>query len=68
MSASEKPAAVASAKGPDEVPSKLAPAFPATQPTDVFGFLPARGSRKTLEEMDAGVLDDARRRDARIPT
>lgn len=44
---------------------KLAPAFAATQPKDVFGSLPPRGAPKTLEEMDAGVLAEARRRYAR---
>ena len=41
---------------------KLAPTFPATQPNDVFGSLPSRGTPKTIEEMDAGVLAEARRR------
>jgi hypothetical protein len=41
---------------------KLAPVFSATQPKDVFGCLPSRGAPKTLEEMDAGVLAEARRR------
>jgi AbrB family looped-hinge helix DNA binding protein len=50
---------------PEGVLLKLAPAFAATQPKDVFGFLPSRGAPKTLEEMDAGVLAEARRRHAR---
>ena len=50
---------------PEGVLLKLAPAFAATQPKDVFGSLPFRGTPKTLEEMDAGVLAEARRRHAR---
>jgi len=50
---------------PEGVLLKLAPAFAATQPKDVFGSLPSRGAPKTLEEMDAGVLAEARRRNAR---
>ncbi|WP_083354858.1 AbrB/MazE/SpoVT family DNA-binding domain-containing protein [Mesorhizobium sp. LCM 4577] len=50
---------------PEGVLLKLAPAFAATQPKDVFGSLPSRGAPKTLEEMDAGVLAEARRRHAR---
>ncbi|TPJ77735.1 AbrB/MazE/SpoVT family DNA-binding domain-containing protein [Mesorhizobium sp. B2-6-2] len=43
----------------------LAPVFAATQPNDVFGSLPSPGAPRTLEEMDAGVLAEARRRHAR---
>ncbi|TGP56860.1 AbrB family transcriptional regulator [bacterium M00.F.Ca.ET.230.01.1.1] len=50
---------------PEGVLLKLAPTFTATQPKDVFGSLPSRGAPKTLEEMDAGVLAEARRRYAR---
>ncbi len=50
---------------PEGVLLKLAPAFAATQPKDVFGSLPSPGAPKTLEEMDAGVLAEARRRHAR---
>ncbi|WP_217573633.1 AbrB/MazE/SpoVT family DNA-binding domain-containing protein [Mesorhizobium sp. GbtcB19] len=50
---------------PEGVLLRLAPAFAATQPNDVFGSLPSRGAPKTLEEMDAGVLAEARRRHAR---
>ena len=49
----------------DGVLLKPAPAFPETLPQDVFGMLPHRGKPKTLEEMDAGVLAEARRRHAR---
>lgn len=44
---------------------KLAPVFAAKQQNDVFGSLPSRGAPKTMEEMDAGVLAEARRRHAR---
>ncbi|RAZ92803.1 AbrB family transcriptional regulator [Mesorhizobium hawassense] len=50
---------------PEGVLLKLAPVFAATQPKDVFGSLPSRGAPKTLEEMDASVLAEARRRHAR---
>jgi AbrB family looped-hinge helix DNA binding protein len=48
-----------------EVLLKPAPVFAETRPEDVFGSLPHRGRPKTLEEMDAGVLAEARRRHAR---
>lgn len=50
---------------PDGVLLKPAPAFAETRPQDVFGLLPWRGEPKTLEEMDAGVLAEAKRRHAR---
>ncbi|MBW8910046.1 AbrB/MazE/SpoVT family DNA-binding domain-containing protein [Mesorhizobium sp. RCC_202] len=50
---------------PEGVLLKLAPAFAPTRPQDVFGVLPHTGKPKTLEEMDAGVLAEARRRHAR---
>ncbi|CDX42085.1 Transcriptional regulator, AbrB family [Mesorhizobium sp. SOD10] len=50
---------------PEGVLLKLAPIFAAAQPNDVFGSLPPRGASKTLEEMDTGVLAEARRRHAR---
>jgi hypothetical protein len=50
---------------PEGVLLKLAPVFAAAQPNDVFGSLPSRGASKTLEEMDTGVLAEARRRHAR---
>ncbi|CAM5309260.1 hypothetical protein AFEL58S_00584 [Afipia felis] len=49
----------------DGVLLKPAPAFSETRPQDVFGMLPHKGRPKTLEEMDAGVLAEARRRHAR---
>jgi AbrB family looped-hinge helix DNA binding protein len=50
---------------PEGVLLKRAPAFAATRPQDVFGLLPHNGKPKTLEDMDAGVLAEARRRHAR---
>jgi AbrB family looped-hinge helix DNA binding protein len=40
---------------------KAAPIFESTRPEDVFGSLDAAGPPKTLEEMDAGVMAEARR-------
>ncbi|BAB53578.1 MULTISPECIES: AbrB/MazE/SpoVT family DNA-binding domain-containing protein [Mesorhizobium] len=50
---------------PEGVLLKPAPTFAATRPQDVFGSLPHSGRPKTLEEMDAGVLAETRRRQAR---
>ncbi|TIX02193.1 MAG: AbrB family transcriptional regulator [Mesorhizobium sp.] len=50
---------------PEGVLLTPARAFAETRPEDVFGSLPHRGKPKTLEEMDAGVLAEARRRHAR---
>ncbi|RWC50917.1 MAG: AbrB family transcriptional regulator [Mesorhizobium sp.] len=50
---------------PEGVLLTQARAFAETRPEDVFGSLPHRGKPKTLEEMDAGVLAEARRRHAR---
>ncbi len=41
---------------------KPAPLFPATKLDDVFGSLPYRGAPKSIEEMDAGVMAEARNR------
>lgn len=49
----------------DGVLLKLAPAFAETRPEDVFGILPSKGQPKSIAEMDAGVLAEARRRHAR---
>ena len=49
----------------DGVLLKRAPAFAQTRPEQVFASLPYRGKPKTLEEMEAGVLAEARRRYAR---
>ncbi len=48
----------------DGVLLKPAPAFAETRPEDVFGALPYQGKPKSLEEMDAGVLAEAKRRHA----
>ncbi len=50
---------------PEGVLLKLAPSFAETRPEDVFGMLPYKGKPKSLEEMEAGVLAEARRRHAR---
>ncbi|MCC0014427.1 MAG: AbrB/MazE/SpoVT family DNA-binding domain-containing protein [Rhodobiaceae bacterium] len=47
---------------PDGVLLKRAPAFAPTRPEDVFGMLPSAGAPKSLEDMEAGVLAEARRR------
>lgn len=39
--------------------------IPRTDPDKVFGMLKYKGKPKTLKEMDAGVLEEARRRHAR---
>lgn len=44
---------------------KRTPVFTETRTEDVFASLPYSGKPKTLEEMDAGVLAEARRRHAR---
>jgi len=49
----------------DGVLLKAAPFFEPTQPERVFGMLKISGPPKTLEEMDAGVLAEARRGYAR---
>jgi AbrB family looped-hinge helix DNA binding protein len=50
---------------PEGVLLKPAPAFAETRPEDVFASLPYSGKPKSLEEMDAGVLAEAKRRHAR---
>jgi len=42
-----------------------APAFPPTRPRDVFGSLRSSGPPKTLDEMNAGIAREAKRRHAR---
>lgn len=41
------------------------PHFARTEPDKVFGSLRSVGAPKSIEEMDAGILADARRRHAR---
>jgi AbrB family looped-hinge helix DNA binding protein len=50
---------------PEGVLLKPASPFPAAKPADVFASLPYRGKSKTVEEMDAGIAAEARRRHAR---
>ena len=50
---------------PEGVLLRPAPAFAPTQPDAVFGMLPHAGPPKSLEEMEAGVLAEARRRHGR---
>lgn len=47
---------------PEGVLLKQAPAFAPTRPEDVFGMLAYKGEPKTLEEMDAGIAAEVRRR------
>ena len=49
---------------PEGVLLKPAPVFAETRGEDVFGCLAHDGAPKTLEEMEAGVLAEARRRHA----
>ena len=46
---------------PNGVLLKAAPIFKPTKSDEVFGSLKVSGTPKTLEEMDAGVLAEARR-------
>ncbi len=50
---------------PEGVLLKSAPLFAATKPSEVFACLPHRGAPKSLEEMEAGIAAEARRRHAR---
>ena len=43
---------------------KPLPAFPESRPKDVYGRLASSGASKSLVEMEAGVLAEARRRHA----
>ena len=49
---------------PEGVLLKPEPAFGETRPEDVFGSLACDGPPKSLAEMEAGVLAEARRRHA----
>jgi AbrB family looped-hinge helix DNA binding protein len=44
---------------------KAAPIFEPTRPDEVYGSLKVSGPPKTFEEMDAGVLAEAKRRHGR---
>ena len=50
---------------PDGVLLKPAPLFPPTTPDQVLGSLRYQGKPKTLQEMQAGIAAEARRRHAR---
>jgi AbrB family looped-hinge helix DNA binding protein len=50
---------------PEGVLLKAAPVFAATRPEDVAGMLAYRGRPKTVEEMDAAITAEAKRRHAR---
>jgi hypothetical protein len=50
---------------PDGVLLKAAPVFAPTRPEDVAGMLAYRGPAKTLEEMDAAITAEVKRRRAR---
>ena len=47
---------------PDGVLLKTVPLFEAKRSDEVFGCLKVSGAPKTLEEMDAGIIAEARRR------
>ena len=49
---------------PEGVLLKPEPVFAETRLEEVFGCLAYQGTPKTLEEMDAGVLTEAKRRHA----
>lgn len=50
---------------PDGVFLKAAPVFATTRPDDVYGSLPHQGPPKSLEEMEASIVAEAKRRHAR---
>jgi AbrB family looped-hinge helix DNA binding protein len=50
---------------PDGVLLKAAPLFAPTRPEDVYGSLSPKGPPKTIEEMEAGIMAEAKRRHAR---
>jgi AbrB family looped-hinge helix DNA binding protein len=50
---------------PEGVLLKAAPVFAPTRPDDVYGSLPHQGPPKTLEDMEASIVAEAKRRHAR---
>ncbi|WP_420962749.1 AbrB/MazE/SpoVT family DNA-binding domain-containing protein [Brucella sp. IR073] len=50
---------------PEGVLLKQAPAFATTHPEEVFGLLAWKGEPKSLEDMEAAIVAEARRRHAR---
>jgi hypothetical protein len=51
---------------PDGVLLKAEPVFAPIRPEEVAGILAYRGRRKTLEEMDATIMAEVKRRHARV--
>jgi AbrB family looped-hinge helix DNA binding protein len=49
----------------DGVLLKAVPLFAPTQPEDVYGSLSSKGTPKTLEDMEASIVAEAKRRHAR---
>jgi AbrB family looped-hinge helix DNA binding protein len=50
---------------PEGVLLKPASVFARTRPEDVFASLPHSGAPKTIEDMEAGIVAEAKRRHAR---
>ena len=50
--------------GPEGVLLKAAPHFPETRPEQVFGRLSYEGEAKSIAEMEAGIMAEARKRHA----
>ena len=50
---------------PDGVLLKPAPMFPETKSKDVFASLGYRGAPKSLKDMEAGIVAEAKRKHAR---
>jgi hypothetical protein len=53
---------------PDGVLLKRAPLFEPSEPKDVFGLLSFSGEPKSLDDMEAAVLAEVRRRHDAIET
>ena len=50
--------------GPDGVLLRAAPHFPETRPEQVFGCLSYKGEAKSVAELEAGIMAEARKRQA----
>jgi AbrB family looped-hinge helix DNA binding protein len=50
---------------PEGVLLKTGPFFPPSKPEEAFGCLRTSGPAKTLEEMDAAIMEEVKRRHAR---
>lgn len=46
----------------DGILLRPAPSFPRTQPADVFALLAYKGQPKSMEDMEAAILAEAKRR------